>query len=300
MAEKKKSTAASNAEPKKAAGTGSSLPAGKGSNRAKTRLITIYGREKSHKTGSLTKLISKGQRVKWILPDSNALPTLQAMGSLPADEDTYEFLQLADYKEWLETVLQVAETEGREALGIDALVYDSATQHSDMYQQAVAKDSGQKFLGEIKEDNGWQRFNAEFGLILDLLAALAAYINVIVIVHAKEKFDPKKGEYSSFSLSPQMAMKLGRLSNWILLKRLVQVFDDGEKARIVNDRADSPWYVINKDPEDPTNLDRTSVYMSTFHTRPVDGWVASVETPKLAAEEPGGDISLLMEKAGLI
>jgi hypothetical protein len=299
MAEKKKSSAKSDG-PKQAASTGSKLPAGKGSKRSKTRLITIYGSEKSHKTGSLAKLIGKGRRVKWVLPDSNSIPTLAAMGSLPADEDTYEFLQLSEFREWLDTVLTIAETEGAEALGIDDLVYDSATQHSDMYQQAVAKATGQKFLGEVKEDNGWVQFNAEFGLILDLLAALSAYVNVFVIVHAKAKFDPKKGQYSSFSLSPAMAAKLGRLSNWILYKRLSEVYDEGEKMRIVKEVGPSPWYVTVTDPSDPENLDRMRVYESVFHTRPVDNWIASVESPALAAEEPGTDITLMMEKVGLM
>mgnify|MGYP000982372689 FL=1 len=37
-----------------------------------------------------------------------------------------------------------------------------------------------------------------------------------------------------------------------------------------------------------------------FYTRPTNGWVASVNSLKLGAVEPGKDIRLLLEKDGLL
>lgn len=275
----------------------SQMPKGSGSRRVQTRHITVYGAFKTRKTGSLSNLPMG--RTKWIASDPNCIPTLTALDRLPHPDDIYEVNSLDALRELLEATLKLAEdavTEGkdpRKVLGIDFFVLDSWTQFADWHQQDVSKATGQRFLGDNDKDNGWQRFNAEMGACLDLWAALARYVTVIGIVHAKEKFDKKKGEYASFSLSPAMAQKLGRLSNWILLKGLDEVIDDDKRAEALANPED-PFYSIGEDRGEKV------IYEDVFYTRPTNGWVASVNSLKLGAVEPGKDIRLLLEKDGLL
>ena len=276
----------------------SRLPPGKGSARKTRRIIAVYGAFKTFKTTAVSTLPLG--RTKWIASDPNCIAALTSLGRLPADEDIYEFRNLADLQSWLESAHKLVEEEGVEALGIDNLVLDSGSQYSDWYQQDIAAETGQRFLGDNKQDNGWQRFNADFGRVLDLLAMMSMYVNVVIILHAKAKVDPKKGEFSGFSLSPAMSEKVGRLANWILFKQVQEVFEHEEKKRILTEKADSPWYVIVRDPSNPEDVDATRVYLSIFHTRPVDNWIASVEKGALAPEEPGTDLALLMRKAGIL
>lgn len=202
-------------------------------------------------------------------------------------------------REFLDNALKLCEdavTEGRDPrkeLGVDFLVLDSWTQFSDWHQQDVSKATGQRFLGDNDKDNGWQRFNAEMGTCLDLWAALGRYVTCIGIVHAKEKFKKEKGEYASFSLSPAMAMKLGRLSNWILLKTLDEVVDDDIKQTAFDHPEDLRFSILEDRGE-------KLVYEDLFYTRTTNGWLASVNSMKMQPTEPGRDICLLLEKDGLL
>lgn len=274
-------------KPVKAQASKSKFRAGKGTARETNRVITIYGPFKSRKTTSISNLPMG--RTKWICSDSNCIPTLRALGRMPHPDDIYEPGNIAEFREILEEMVALCETEGRDALGVDYLAIDSYTQFSDWHQQDVAKATGQRFLGDDKSNNGWQQFNAEFGGALDLLVALSRYITIVGIVHAKAKFDTKKGEYSSFSLSPAMSERLGRISNWILLKDLSEVIDD---AKLEDARAnpDDPFYSHEGD----------KVYEDIFYTKPTAGWVASVNTLALAEQEPGADLTVLLKKDGLL
>lgn len=295
----KKTPSTSSAAPKPPVATASvsKMPKGTGSRRIQTRVITVYGAFKTRKTTSLSNLPMG--RTKWFTSDPNCIPTLTALGRLPHEDDIYEVKSLPQLRELLETTLKLAEdaeeagNDPREELGVDFLVLDSWTQFSDWHQQDVAKATGQRFLGDNDRDNGWQAFNAEMGACLDLWAALGRYVTVIGIVHAKEKFNKSKGEYASFSLSPAMAQKLGRLSNWILLKGLDEVIDDAAKDAALADK-DNPIYSIEED------RGTTLVYEDLFYTRPTNGWLASVNSLKLAPTEPGKDICILLEKDGLM
>ncbi len=264
----------------------SKLPKGGGTNRDTNRIITIYGGFKTRKTTSVSTLPMG--RTKWLVSDPNCVPTLKALGRLPHPDDIYEVNGVPKLRELLETFLQVAEAEGKEALGIDYLVLDSATQLSDWHQAQVARDTGQRFLGDNKSENGWAQFNAEFGACLDLFAMLAAYCHIVIIVHAKAKFDLKKGEFSSFSLSPGMSERLGRMSNWVLLKSFTEVVDD-EKLAEAKAKPDDPYYSHEND----------LVYEDIFYTKPQSGWVASVNSLKMNAEEPGRSLLALLEKDGI-
>lgn len=295
----KKSKAATEAAPEvdEALPSISELPKGGGTLRENTRVITIYGPAKCRKTTSLSKL-PRG-RTKWLMSDPNCAPTLRALNRLPHPDDIYELNTLDALRKFLEATLQLAEKtveEGRDVrkvLGIDFMVMDSWTQYADWHQKDTAEATGQRFMGDDEKNNGWTRFNAEFGACLDLWAALGRYITVIGIVHAKDKFDRKKGEYASFSLPPQMAQKLGRLSNWILLKDFNEVVDDTRKDEAFQN-PDDPFFSIEED------RDQKLVFEDIFYTRPMNGYIASVNSMAFKASEPGKDICLLLEKDGLL
>ena len=279
----------------------SKMPKGSGSRRVQTRVITVYGPFKSRKTTSLANL--PAGRTKWVVSDPNAVPTLRALDRMPHEDDIYEVNNLESLREFLESTLKLAEDavdnkeDPRAALGIDFLVLDSWTQFFDWLQQDIAKATGQRFMGDDDKNNGWQRFNAEFGACLDLWAALGRYVTVISIVHAKAKFDKKKGEYASFSLSPAMAEKLGRLSNWILLKNFDEVIDDTKREDAFANPED-PYYEVSGSSED--KKDDRIVYEDVFYTKPIGGYAASINSLKFRAQEPGKDITLLLEKDGLL
>jgi hypothetical protein len=298
---KTKPEAKSEPKPEPAAASVSSMPKGSGSRRVQTRVITLYGPFKTRKTGCLSYLPLG--RTKWITSDPNCVPTLSALGRLPHPDDLYEVTSLEALREFLEDTLKLAEKaleekkDPRKVLGIDFLVLDSWTQFFDWHQQFLTKATNQRYMGESTDNNGWQRFNAEFGECLDLWAALGRYITVISIVHAKDKFDPKKGEFASFSLSPAMAQKLGRLSNWILFKGFTQVLDDDEIVRIKDliekDDPEGDYFTLVEE------RGETKAYEEILYTKPAHGFVASVNSLKLRSEEPGRDLLALLEKDGL-
>lgn len=226
MAGKKKEAASAPVRTQHQASS-SSLPPGKGTQRIETRLIGIYGPPKSRKTTSVAYLPMG--RTKWLVTDSNCAATLYALDRMPAPEDFHEVEDLAQATEFLEKAIEVARTEGPEALGIDYLVNDSLTQTFEWGQREVAEATGQQFLGQKKgwDSNGYQEFNAKFLRYLDLLATLSRYITVICIAHSKELFEKqKKGEFGGLNLGSS-STAFGRKCNWLLLKTLETLADDG-------------------------------------------------------------------------
>lgn len=261
----------------------SKLRAGGGSKRNKTRFIVIYGQPKTRKTTSASTLPLG--RTKWIAADSNCVATLDALGRLPHPDDIYEVSSLMDATQLTNEMLDLAEKEGADALGIDYLVIDSFTQFSDWHQQDVARETNQSYLGE-QAGLGWQRFNAEFGKLLDNLATLTRYITVVGIGHMKESAFKKKGTYATLSLPPQMAEKLARLTNWLLYKTFEEKLD-------VADGFEGDEYILKEEVRGEPHY-----FESLLHTRPMGNVLASVNSFKLNAEEPG-DLMKLLEKDGL-
>jgi len=262
----------------------SKLRAGTGTKRNKTRFITIYGLPKTRKTTSCANLPLG--RTKWLAADSNCIATLDALGRVPHPDDIYEVNSLMDAIQLTNEMLDLAEREGGEALGIDWFVVDSATQFSDWHQQDIAKETTQAFLGE-RAGEGWQKFNAEFGKFLDNLAALTRYCNVVVIGHMKESAGKKKGTYATLSLPPQMAEKLARLTNWLLFKTF-------EEKLEIDEGFEGDEYISVEEVRGEKRY-----YESVLHTRSLGNILASVNSFALSAEEPG-DLVKLLEKDGLL
>jgi len=262
----------------------SKLRAGTGTKRNKTRFIVIYAQPKTRKTTSCANLPLG--RTKWIASDSNCVATLDALGRLPHNDDIYEVSSLNEATSLTAEMLDLCEREGADALGIDFLVLDSFTQFSDWHQQDVSKETGQRYLGE-QAGLGWQQFNAEFGKLLDNLASLTRYVTVIGIGHMKESAFKKKGTNATLSLPPQMAEKLARLANWILFKTF-------EEKLEVADGFEGDEYVSVEEIRGEKRY-----FESVLHTRPSGNVIATVNSFKLLAEEPG-DLVKLLEKDGLL
>lgn len=282
MAKKKASTEAERVA------TSSALRPGGGSRRVRARRILIYGPPKSRKTTAVASLPIG--RTKWIVSDPNTVPTLVALDRLPADEDIYEVTSLAQAKELVKEMLKLVEEQGVESLGIDFLVDDSLTQYSDWHQKKVAEETGQRFMGDAGDGTGWQQFNAEFGEYLDDLVLLThAGITVVSIAHSKDKLPKGKGEWGCLNLTPQMAAKAARLSNWILFKTFEEIVPEDP------DNPPSGDYIsVETDPSG-----KTSYYESILWTKPCGGWNAAVNSLKLNHKECG-DLVKLLEKDGLL
>jgi hypothetical protein len=260
---------------------------GGGSKRIKSRLITVYGPPKTRKTTAVSTLPIG--RTKWLISDSNCIPTLRSLNRLPADEDIYEVSSLTEALELTGDMVKLAQESGHDALGIDFLVVDSLTQFSDWHQRKIAMETGQRFMGDAGNGTGWQQFNAEFGELLDNFALLSQLgVTVVTICHSKDKLARGKGEWAVFNLPPQMATKVGRLSNWILLKLFEEVVPEDEdnppSGPLIEEveRAGKKWYFRN-----------------VLRTMPLDGWTASVNSLALDPDEPG-DLAKLLEKDGLL
>src|ERR1051326_6158456 len=86
-----------------AAPTGSTFQPGKGAARAGKRFVILYGAPKSRKTTSVSTL--HGRRVKWLVSDSNCIPTLEAMGRLPHGDDIYELPNITEAKTLVQQML---------------------------------------------------------------------------------------------------------------------------------------------------------------------------------------------------
>lgn len=285
MAAKKKTTGESSQTERTP--TTSQLRPGGGSKRIKTRLITIYGPPKTRKTTACAGLPIG--RTKWLISDSNCVPTLRSLDRLPADEDIYEVASLTEAVELTNEMVKLAQEQGVEALGIDFLVGDSLTQFSDWHQKAVAAETGQRFMGDAGNGAGWQQFNAEFGNLLDNFTLLSQLgVTVVLICHSKDKLAKGKGEWAVLNLPPQMAAKVGRLSNWVLFKQFEELVvaegepePEGPLVEVV-EREGKKWYFRN-----------------ALRTVPLDGWTASINSLKFDPDEPG-DLAKLLEKDGLL
>ncbi len=280
MAAKK---AAAKAAPKEVAtGSGSKFK-GKGSKRKTNRLITISGVPKTRKTTSVSTLPLN--KTKWIAVDPNCVATLDALGRLPADEDIHEFSTLGEVVQFTNELLDAG--EAGEDLGFEYLVLDSITQLNNWHQADVSKETTQRYLGETA-GAGWQAFNADFGKLLDNLAALTRFITVVVIAHVKVSDFKKKGQYATLSLPPQMAERLAQLSNWLLYKTL-------------EEKVPEPDEVIEEDEYISKEEERGEVkyFESILWTKPCGSIISSVNSLDLLGQEPGNSLWNMMKKAGL-
>lgn len=254
---------------------------GKGTKRTQNRFIVVSGFPKTRKTTAVS-TFPLG-RTKWIASDSNCAATLEALGRMPHPDDFHEVTSLAEATQLTNEMLDAA--EAGEPLGFEFLVLDSTTQFSDWHQQDIAKDTSQSYLGE-QAGMGWQQFNADFGKLLDNLAALTRYITVVAIAHTKAGFEKKKAGNASLSLPPQMAEKLARLANWILFKTLEEKL---ETEGLVPDE-----YITMTEVRGEKHY-----FESILHTQPSGAIVATVNSFKLLAEEPG-DLWAMMVKDGIV
>jgi hypothetical protein len=286
MAKKKRDSDESGDE---APASESMLPAGTASGRIHTRNIIIYGPAKSRKTTTCSTL-PRG-RTKWVMSDSNCLPTLRALRRVPHPNDQYPVKSLDQAIELVDKCLEIVEEHGRSALGIDSMVFDSDTQFSDWHQAHIARESGQRFLGDNDKDNGWQAFNARFGYYLDAKARLSEHINVISICHTKPGAKPGKTTFAGLNLPPQMAGKAERLANWILFK----TFSGVEETDIGD--------VPEEFREETGEGDNRRYWQNCLWLKPIEGWSASFsaeneELQKL--DRVPGDLYELMKRDGLL
>lgn len=269
----------------------SNLPAGKGSSRSNTRLIGIYGPPKSRKTTSCAYLPMG--RTKWLVSDSNCAPLLESLDRMPAPEDFYEISSLQEAVDFLKAILQEAVTNGRDGLGIDYLVADSLTQYFEWAQRDVAAETGQRFLGEKKgwDSNGYQQFNALFLEFLDLLTSVSKYVTVICIAHSKELFEKqKKGEFGGLNLSGAMSIAFGRKCNWLLLKTMEYLADDGTIT-------EDDMTVKTTDPAGLVVFERSCLLTRST----IDGYtaVANLKEQNRNRTQWPGDIRVLLRAEGL-
>lgn len=264
----------------------SKLKPGTGSRRVKTRFVVLYGPPKARKTTSASTLNTA--RTKWIVSDSNTLPTLAYLNRVPPDENIYEVTSVPEARAIVEEAIELAEKEGADALGVDSVVVDSATQFADWHQEDIAKMTGQRFMGENSKNNGWQQFNTEFGQFLDRLAMLARHVNVILICHSKEKVDFSKGEWAGVNLSPQMALKTGRLANCVFYQTCKDI--------VVDEKVKPDDFIQNIVENRDGSRSGKEVIINT-QTTGLN--IASSNISGLAAEEPG-DLQKIFEKGGLL
>lgn len=260
----------------------SMLEPGKGSQRVNTRFIVAYGGPGAGKTTAASTL--KG--AKWLVSDSNCVSTLQSLDRLPPDEDLYEISSLTEARMWLSKALDVAATNGPEALGCTAVIADSVTQFSEWHKEDVAKMTNQAFLGERKGD-GWQRFNAEFGGFVGDLASLSKYITVVVIAHSKEKSpDFAKGQWAGLNLSPDAAFQLSAKANWILhLAARTRLVDKGTQG--------DEFTTIREQPGEFWEADERALY-----TVPHDNWMVKAPYGTFNDRELP-DLAKLLAKVGM-
>lgn len=254
---------------------------GKGSKRVQTRVVYLYGAPKVGKTYCVASL--PPEDTKWIISDSNSVPTLASADRLPPDENIYEVGSVMEAKQIVDKMITAAEQDG---LGASYVVLDSITALADFHQQDVAAGSGQRYLGDNPKTNGWQQYNAEFGSLLDLLAVLGRFVTVVIIAHAKEKGEMSKGQFNGLNLSPQMALRAGRTGNWILYQETLSAMaEEGD--------TETEFSQIIDTPSGKRRITRV------LHTVPYGAMFASTNSMRpLEAEEPA-DLAKLLAKAGL-
>ena len=287
------------------ASSGSGFQPGKKATRSGKRFIVVYGAPKGRKTTAVSTLF--GRKVKWLISDSNALPTLEALHRVPHPDDTYEVSSLFDAKQLLQQLLEYA--RANDALDFDVLVCDSVTQYFDWAQAEAAKNTNQRFLGDVKDNNGYQLFNADFGEFIELLAQVSQYVHVIAIAHSKAPPSDdkaraafkKKGEWGGLNLSPAMAAQLARKANWLLYQTIETRYEEDTPENRQSDDFITAELLPNG------TVKHTEVLI---HTTPVDLYTGSANSkmvtkedgsvhPLLDAEEPGS-LELILVKEGLL
>ncbi len=270
----------------------SDLPPGGGTKAVKTRLIGIYGPPKCRKTTSVAYLPMG--RTKWLVSDSNCAATLEALDRMPDSTDFYEMKSVEMANEWMKKLLDLVEANGPESLGIDYLIIDSLTQFYEWHATDVAAATGQTYLGQLKgwDSNGYMQFNATFLQFLDLIASVSKYVTVFCIAHSKELHEKqKKGEFGGLNLGGQMSMAFGRKCNWLLLKTLTILPDDGtvkESETITKYTREDGIVEFEED---------------VLHTKSlVDGYfaVASLKLKNRDRTKWPGDIRVLLRAEGLL
>lgn len=247
-------------------------------------MIVVYGPPGTGKTTACEKL-PLGTR--WIITDSNTAATLQARGTLPPAKHTYSNVKdLASAKDLVYRMLDAIEKKG---LRIPAVVLDSLTALNDWHQQDVAREHGQQWMGQNQKESHWQNFNTSMGNFIDALGALAKRTHVIVICHAGEKFDSKKGQWSGLSLTPKMQERMSRVANWVL-------FAASESRALGEGETSEP----DAFSEIVTSRDGfKSRVIRTLHTKPVGNWITKCANRNLDPEEPN-DVAAILRKEGLL
>ncbi|TAL42366.1 MAG: hypothetical protein EPN91_08280 [Salinibacterium sp.] len=306
MASKKKNgSAAVVSAPVVAPPSGSGFTPGKKALRSGKRFIVLYGWPKVRKTTAVSTL--HGRKVKWLISDSNAIPTLEALNRIPHPDDTYEVTSLLEAKQLLQQMLEYA--RANDGLDFDVLACDSVTQYFDWAQAEAARVTSQRFLGDVKDNNGYQLFNADFGEFIDLLSQVSQYVHVIAIAHAKEAPGDdkartafkKKGTYAGLNLSPAMAAQLARKANWILYQSLeTRYVPDTAENRVSDDYITAevlPTGDLVKHTETIIHTAPTDLYIGSANSRMVEGENGMRST--LEAEEPA-NLDLIMVKEGLL
>jgi len=265
------------------------LSPGMGSKRSETRFVVVYGAPKCRKTTSASTL---PKRTKWIVSDSNCVPTLKALGRMPSDPDIYEVVGLTGdprsgslgAHDLVEEMIAAA-TDGN-MVDVPAVVIDSVTALCDWHQQDVAKATSQRYMGENPKNNGWQQFNSEFGAFIDAVAELSRHVTVVMIAHAKEKADAAKGDWNGLNLPPQMALKLGRSANWVLFQSI-------SSGAVTEGTVEDDFTQIVT-----TGRGEKRAITVTIYTANVGLWIAGVNAVQLGPEEPA-DLLKLFQKEGL-
>jgi len=305
---KKKAAAGSSAPviPSIAASSGSGFNPGKKALRSGKRFIVLYGYPKVRKTTAVSTL--HGRRVKWLISDSNCIPTLEALGRVPHPDDTYEVTNLLEAKQLLQQLLEYA--RANDGLDFDALVCDSVTQYFEWAQVEAARQTNQRFLGDIKDNNGYQLFNADFGEFIDLLTQVSQYVHVVAVAHAKEAPGDdkartafkKKGAYAGLNLSPAMAAKLAQKVNWILYQTLeIRYVEESEPDALMSDAFITAEKLPNgtiKHTETIIHTAPTDLYMGSANTKMMVGEDGTLKA-NLEGEEPA-NLDLIMVKEGLL
>lgn len=265
------------------------LPVGGGALRTGRKIVAVYGTYKVRKTGGIGQSLPDAD---WMVSDSNCVPTLEELGVLPPPERLHEIENLEHGCEVIDKYLNAGDENVKNGqrdnpLGIPAFVTDSLTQISEWHQADTARATSQTYMGQNPKEGGWQKFNAEFIRLIDKLAELARYTNVVLVLHAKDKLDVSKGQYAGFQLPPAMAAKVGRTVNWILYQTLErEPFGESDKLLEGFDTVE----------EGDDGKYRVRV---AYHTRPVYGYSAVANGRLFRPIEPV-DIGAMLRKAGAL
>lgn len=262
--------------------------------------IVPYGAPKVGKTFAAATLEPK--RTKWLISDPNSLATLRAIDRLPPKKHIYVVKSLTEARSVLGNFLDVADAADQageipaDVFDADALVVDSGTQFSDWHKEDVARETGQRWLGDNQKENGWDRFNHEFGGFVRDLTSLARYIHVVLICHANQKPNIQKGDWAGLSLSPQMSELVARSANWLLFMTARDLTEEHvvKLAGEAGLKGKNPFIAVVEGRGDEKRYTERVI-----NTQPVGGWNASAAGQKVKAEEPPS-IRALLEKEGLL